>query len=395
MATPSPRDDEARYTYGDRQVPDMSRKHLRPGIGRVSGHLGAWLGFLSLCAVLAWRFPEYLSTREFREIYDMELLRELLRGSLLTGLVFSAFSFLRFPEKKLGGIGLITAGLAMALGGWWLPTRAVDQVPFSLGLDYLAWDTLRAGVMFIFLEKMFPRYRDQAILRPGWKLDAFYFVLNHLLISAIFVVTNGFSEALFGWAVNDGVQGWVRGLPLGLQVLLLVVCADFVQYWVHRLFHEVPFLWRIHAVHHSTEHMDWLAGSRIHLIEVFAFRSVAMVPLYLLGADVQALNIYVLIAGFQAVFSHANVGVRLGWLRHLLVTPQFHHWHHSSDKPAIDTNYAVHLPIWDRLFGTFHMPDDFWPIDYGTVRPVPRTFLGQLWHPFRGEPASQPGEAGP
>jgi hypothetical protein len=59
-------------------------------------------------------------------------------------------------------------------------------------------------------------------------------------------------------------------------------------------------------------------------------------------------------------------------------------WHHSSDKPAIDTNYAVHLPLWDKLFGTFHMPGEHWPAEYGTTKRLPRTFVGQVLFPFKG-----------
>jgi lathosterol oxidase len=90
----------------------------------------------------------------------------------------------------------------------------------------------------------------------------------------------------------------------------------------------------------------------------------------------------VLFAAAQAVFVHANVRVKFGPLKYLFTTPQFHHWHHSSDKPAIDTNYAVHLPLFDKLFGTFHMPDEHWPIEYGTTKRLPRGFAGQLAYPF-------------
>jgi sterol desaturase/sphingolipid hydroxylase (fatty acid hydroxylase superfamily) len=135
-------------------------------------------------------------------------------------------------------------------------------------------------------------------------------------------------------------------------------------------------------VHHSTEHMDWLAGSRSHFLEILVDRSLVMVPLYLLGPDKAALDAYVLFAAAQAVFVHANVRVKFGPLKYLLTTPQFHHWHHSSDKPAIDTNYAVHLPLFDKLFGTFHMPDEHWPIEYGTTKRLPRDFAGQLAYPF-------------
>jgi lathosterol oxidase len=175
----------------------------------------------------------------------------------------------------------------------------------------------------------------------------------------------------------------VQSLPLLVQVGLIILCADLVLYWEHRAFHEVAGLWPIHAVHHSIEHLDWLAGSRGHFIQVFSERATVMIPLYLLGADQQALNIYVAFAALQAILIHCNVAIPFGPLKYLFVTPQFHHWHHSSEKPAIDTNYSAHTVIFDRLFGTYHFPKAHWPADYGTTVRLPRTVLGQPLYPFK------------
>jgi lathosterol oxidase len=247
----------------------------------------------------------------------------------------------------------------------------------------LVLDLLFTGAVFVFIEKLVPKYEDQAILRPEWQLDLCYFGLNHVLISVFMLIGNHFAPAVFGWAVNATLQGFVSSLPHIVQFCLLLAFADFAQYWVHRGFHELPGLWSFHAVHHSSEHMDWLAGSRQHFVDVLATRTLAMVPLYLLGADKAPLDAYVVFAALQAVFIHANVRVGFGPLKYVLATPQFHHWHHGSDRPAIDTNYSVHLPLWDMLFGTFHMPDEHWPAQYGTTRRLPRTFLGQIAYPFR------------
>lgn len=237
-------------------------------------------------------------------------------------------------------------------------------------------------VIFTFLEKIIPKYKEQAILRPEWQLDLFYFCFNHLLISILLLVANYFVVTVFDWAANANLQSFIQGLPLIIQVVVLVICADFVLYWSHRIFHENPRLWKIHAVHHSVEHMDWLAGSRNHVVQMIVDRSLAMVPLYLIGPDKAALDIYVTFAAVQAVLVHANVGIPFGPLKYILATPQYHHWHHSAEKPAIDTNYAVHTPLFDRLFNTYHMPVEHWPAEYGTVKRLPRTFWGQFLYPF-------------
>ena len=89
----------------------------------------------------------------------------------------------------------------------------------------------------------------------------------------------------------------------------------------------------------------------------------------------------------QATFIHANVRFEFGPLRWLLATPQFHHWHHGAEREAVDKNFAVHLPVLDWLFGTFHLPKDRWPESYGLAhgKPIPEGYLKQLVHPFRDD----------
>jgi sterol desaturase/sphingolipid hydroxylase (fatty acid hydroxylase superfamily) len=376
---------EEPYVYRAREVPDMSTRFFAIGQGRISGYTSVALGVMSLLAVLCWRYPEQLTTRELRSVYDPEFLRIVLMVCMWASLGFAGLTFVLNKRKRLGAIGALCTLAAFSLGGYDLPSGPVDPNYVSLGVDWLLIDFLFKGSAFIFIEKLIPKYEGQPILRPAWQLDLWYFALNHVLIGVLLIVGNGFAPRVFGWAVNSHVQAFVSGMPVLLQLALLLVCADLVQYGCHRAFHEVPALWKFHAVHHSSEHLDWLAGSRSHFIEILIDRSLVMVPLYLLGPDKAALDLYVGFAAVQAVFIHANVRIPFGPLKYLFTTPQFHHWHHSSDKPAIDTNYAVHLPLIDKLFGTYHMPEQHWPVQYGTTKPLPTTFVGQFQYPFRSE----------
>ncbi len=371
------------YAYPERQVPDMSGRWFAIGQGRISGYVASFLGVMNLLGMLAFKFPTWFTTADLREVYDVDLLRVVLQACLVTSLTFGTMTFVIGRRRIMGTVGIAATLLAIAIGGWAPEPGRLDARPVSLGLDWLVLDLLGSALLFVSIEKLLPRYPLQAILRPFWQLDLGFFAMNHLVVGLLLFAGNHFAPWAFGWATNATVQELVRSLPVWGQAVLLLFFADLVQYWVHRSFHEVPFLWRFHAVHHSTEHMDWLAGSRTHLVQVLADRTLVMVPLYLLGPDVAALNVYVVIAGFQAVFVHANVGVDFGWLERVVVTPRFHHWHHSSERPAIDTNYSVHLPIFDRVFRTWHLPDGHrWPAHYGTVTPIPRGFLGQLAYPF-------------
>ena len=370
------------YEYKTRVTNVEQQKYLIFGKGMISGYLSLFLGVMSFLAVLCYLYPSYLTTADLRAAYDPEFLRKVLKYGMYAALAFAVLNFCLARSKRLGAVGVLFVAAAFALGGYEVQTGPVDTVPVSFGLDWLVLAFIVSAALFIFIEKLFPKYREQAIFRPGWRLDFGYFCFNHLLITVLLLTANYFVTRGFGWAVSGKFQQWIQSLPLLLQVLALIVCADFVLYWSHRAFHEVPLLWKFHAVHHSVEYMDWMAGSRNHVVQMFVDRCLVMVPLYLLGTTKEALDIYVGFAAFQAVYVHANVGIPLGPLKYIFATPQYHHWHHSSEAPAIDTNYAVHMPLFDKLFGTYHMPGDHWPAHYGTTKPIPKTFFGQLLYPF-------------
>ncbi|MFT7560013.1 MAG: sterol desaturase/sphingolipid hydroxylase (fatty acid hydroxylase superfamily) [Flavobacteriales bacterium] len=371
------------YQYKEREIDPNTQRNLRFGEGHISGVISIGLGVLSFLAVLCYLFPSYLTTLELRQAYDAKSLQTVLMYAMYGSLAFALISFILNKRKRYAAIGALFTLAAFALGGYSVKITSVEVKPLSFGLDWLILAFLVSAIIFIFLEKIFPKYRDQAIFRPEWGLDFFYFCFNHLLITVLLLISNYFVSHGFSWALSANFQAWLQDLPMAVQVLALIICADFVLYWTHRSFHETPSLWKIHAVHHSVESMDWMAGSRNHILQTIIDRCLVMVPLYLLGVDKQALDIYVSIAAFQAVYVHSNIGLPTGPLKYLIATPQYHHWHHSSEAPAIDTNYSVHLPLFDRIFGTYHMPTKHWPAHYGTTKPLPRTFLGQLLYPFK------------
>jgi sterol desaturase/sphingolipid hydroxylase (fatty acid hydroxylase superfamily) len=118
---------------------------------------------------------------------------------------------------------------------------------------------LGSAFIFLTLEKCFSKYKNQVILREEWSLDLFYFCFNHLAISAIIIYAN-YHVSHFDWAISASRQSLILSIPVALQVILIILCADFELYWEHRMYNEVGFLWPIHAVHHSVENLDWLAG---------------------------------------------------------------------------------------------------------------------------------------
>lgn len=369
------------YQYRERNIELDIDNRFQFGKGKISGYSSLFLGILSLLAVLAYLFPSYLTTIELREGYDAVFLQKVLKYGMYFSLFFGVLTFILNKHKLMGRIGITLTLTAFALGGYTIPVGPVEPRRLSLGVDWLILAFLGSTFFFMTLEKIFPRYKSQVILRSEWGVDLFYFCFNHLMISAILIYVN-YHASHYDWAISLSLQQAVQSTPLALQVMMIILCADFVLYWEHRTYHEIPLLWPIHAVHHSIENLDWLAGSRGHFLQVFSERAMVMAPLYLLGADKAALDIYVTIAALQAILIHCNLNFSFGVLKYIFVTPQFHHWHHSSEKPAIDTNYSAHTVLFDRLFNTYHMPKNHWPADYGTTVRLPRTYIGQTLYPI-------------
>jgi sterol desaturase/sphingolipid hydroxylase (fatty acid hydroxylase superfamily) len=116
-----------------------------------------------------------------------------------------------------------------------------------------------------------------------------------------------------------------------------------------------------------------------------------LAPLFVLGFSEAVINTYIIVVGFQAVLNHANVHLPWGPLKYLIVTPDFHHWHHSSDDEAIDRNYAAHYSFLDYVFGTAvkvpaHKP---LPAAYGVVGDyMPDGWRAQQAFPFRAKPVA-------
>ena len=120
------------------------------------------------------------------------------------------------------------------------------------------------------------------------------------------------------------------------------------------------------------------------MLEILITRVAVLTPLFLLGFDKEVIDMYIVVVGFQAVFNHANVHLPWGPLKYLIVTPDFHHWHHSSEKVAIDRNYAAHFAFLDYLFGTAVKTEQQFPKTYGVVGyKIPEGFLKQQAYPFK------------
>lgn len=347
-----------------------------------------WLGLLAVPAVLCLLFPGPLSTESLRQHYPMPLLRGLIQGGVLVALVLGAAS-IALPGQRLKGLAaLVLAGTALAMGGGYAQAISESYDTPAIGLDFLLLDLFVLCLVFVPLERVLGK--RQRVLRSQWQVDLEHFAASHIGIGIIAALSVAPAQLLFGWMLDFGYRAQVAQLHPALQFVLLVTVVEFVNYWVHRAFHRVPLLWRFHAVHHSAREMDWLAGSRLHLVDVVITRAFGFLPVFVLGFDSGPIYAYILFVSFHAVLIHANARIEFGWLGWLVTSPKFHHWHHANDPAAVDKNFAVLMPLWDDLFGTALREQD-WPTAYGLLEDdMPDTWIGQLTYPFRRANASSP-----
>jgi lathosterol oxidase len=354
------------------------------GHGFISGLVSALLGIAGFGLVLSLRFPEHLMQADLRPLYSSPYLRAAIHVILVTSFLLGSVSAVLRANKTLALTGLGFTLLAALLGGSAAVSAPAPGRESWLAVDFFVLNLLLYSAVFVPLERMFALRPEQHVFRRQWTVDLTYFFVNSLLMEVLTVLTLQPALVLFDWARVAPVETLIGGLPLPAQVVLIVLAADFTQYWVHRTFHTVPLLWRFHAIHHSAEEMDWLAGSRLHLVDVIVTRGLTYVPIFVLGFSNAALLVYVFLVAAQATFIHANVRWQFRPVRRLVATPGFHHWHHSAEVEAVDKNFAVHTPIWDILFGTYYYPDR-WPSRYGISggRPVPSGWLKQLVSPLR------------
>ena len=358
-------------------------KHF--GTGWISGVLSCVLGAIGLLAVFCFHYPQILTMPELRALYPVPYIRVLLQLILIASFGLGVLSIYLRRDKSIGGIGILLTLIAVMFGGSRVPVdgELVDG-PF-LGLDWFLLNLIAFSLIFVPLELLFPYRRNQPIFRTFWKTDLAYFFVSAVFVQLAAVLTLKPAVLFFDWASHPGLRSFIGGQPYVVQFLEILLIADLTQYWIHRLFHSVPVLWRFHAIHHSAETMDWLAGSRLHFVDIAVTRSIAYIPIFILGFSEAPLFAYIIFVSVYATFIHSNFRLEFGPARWLLVTPRFHHWHHTSDLTHADKNFAVHLPILDRLFGTHYLPAMEWPTAYGVTDGgvPPSGFFAQLAYPFR------------
>ena len=250
---------------------------------------------------------------------------------------------------------------------------------------------LLVSLIFLPLERAWPRKTEQKVFRRRWKTDLVHVFVSGLLYRVGTILLVSLSVVYLERLVPASFRAAVSAQPVWLAFIEVLVIADMGFYFVHRAFHAYPWLWRFHAIHHSIEEMDFLAAHRVHPVDQILTRGATLIPIFVLGFAGEAILLFGIVYQWQSVLIHSNVRIGIGPLRWIFASPEFHHWHHANQVEAVDKNFAGQLSIIDAAFGTAYLPPGEMPRQYGIDGPVPDSYLAQLTYPMEsprlaGEP---------
>ena len=359
------------------------------GSGWWSGILSAFFGLLSFGAVICLHYPQILTSPELRGYYPMPLMRMLIQGLIVAAILFGLISAMLRRKKALALTGMAFALGATLLGGASVEISGTLSDGPAIGLDWFLLDLLLMTLIFSPIEVLWPAYPKQSVFRDEWLLDIGYFLSTHVPIQITSFLILLPATQLTTYLGNAAALEAMGRLPWLVQFFFAVLVADLCEYAFHRAFHQVPFLWGFHSIHHSSKALDWIAGSRAHLVEDVLVRGGMLIPMmFIFPHDI--IVAYLLWVTIHATWAHCNFRPKITWLEPFLVQPRFHHWHHTAQKEAIDKNFAIHFPWIDRIFGTYYFPKDgSWPESYGLDNEkLPSGFWAQFFHPFRRKKVS-------
>ncbi len=375
----------SRFRHLLRSDLESSAAERQFGRGWISGVAALVLAISGFLLVPALRFPTLFTVPQIRSMYDQPLFHLVLEAWIVLAFVLAIISLILRQNKILGFTALAFIVLATTLGG----SASVQEVaggpsPVFFGMDWFVLNVIFTGILFVPIELLFPRHKGQELFRFEWREDLFYYLVSSMMVQCLTYASLWPALTLVAHTHWGAFRSVVASQPIVLQFVEIMILTDLVQYWVHRAFHRIPFLWNFHAVHHSAQVMDWMAGARMHFLEIIVLRGTTVIPMYIMGFEPSALQFYIFYVYLHSTFIHANFGATFEHLGKVIVTPRYHHWHHGIEAEAVDVNFCLHFPIIDRIFGTYHLPKTEWPSGYGIPgHPVPRSYWQQFLYPFR------------
>jgi sterol desaturase/sphingolipid hydroxylase (fatty acid hydroxylase superfamily) len=232
-------------------------------------------------------------------------------------------------------------------------------------------------LLIIFLERKFPYRNGIPLLREGFWIDMVWytFIQSFFLKILIFDYLILPLDHRFDLSRLHLISDW----PLWVQVGFFLITHDFYIYWFHRLQHNSKIFWRTHEAHHSVKEVDWLAGSRSHILEIIINQTIEFAPIILLGADPAVVPVKAFLDATWGIFIHSNINAKLGMLKYVINGPQMHQWHHADHQEVFYSNFSTKFAFWDWIFGTAYLPGHK-PVKFGLYYEYPRDYFLQHFY---------------
>lgn len=265
----------------------------------------------------------------------------------------------------------------------------------SLGISLLVYTNtsiIFGALCITWLEKIIPYRSKWAPNIDDIKNDVLFMILVQMILPrALGFFVSWTLLKMYQNIFYDFTTIWPHEWSIGIQVMLMVLCADFLRYWLHRLSHENSSLWKLHAIHHSPKKLYWLNVSRFHPVEKALQYVFDALPFIFLSIDEQVLALYFVFYAVNGFFQHCNINVEMGIFNYIISGPQLHRWHHSIHIKESNSNYGNNIIIWDLLFGTYFYPKNKKVEDLGLMnRNYPVSFLDQMTTPLSGSIDKEP-----
>jgi sterol desaturase/sphingolipid hydroxylase (fatty acid hydroxylase superfamily) len=280
---------------------------------------------------------------------------------------------------------VFVCALASAMWGIQAPINR-DLLIGSIGLA--------VALIIALFERLLPEHPQWNAPHGDTRTDCIHLLISMIIIPKILDV--GMQIILLSVAVwlaaHIGQNLWPTDWSLLPQLVLALLISQFGEYWAHRAMHEIPYLWRFHAIHHSPERLYWLNAARFHPVDTAILLIISMAPLIILGAGPDILILLTVWMSTHGMFQHCNIRVRLGPLNYVFSMAELHRWHHALAPEQSNANYGNNILIWDLIFGTVYYPKDKLPSRHIGLRngaDFPKGYGAQILSPWRSDKQGQ------
>lgn len=252
------------------------------------------------------------------------------------------------------------------------------------------WAFFAIGLVYAFLEFLFPLVKGQKFFRKEFKQDLFWYALNNIFIDHWLYYVKTYLTLKLG-ALFWGKAGEFLSFNIPYKIenpillgIIIFFSIDFLMYWFHYFFHRISALWVIHILHHSVKQLDWLSGTRSFWLDGIVATFFASIPLAIFEVSETGIAILSFWEMNVQFLIHTNFRYSLGFLESWLNNNKAHWWHHSkTNYLKYGQNFGTYTLIWDRLFGTYYVEERL-PEELGIHSPkdYPEGIILRFLYPF-------------